>query len=202
MSGNGEIMAATAWASNAHLIEDVARLGYLRPEWRTLDPTYGRGTWWQRWCPESLLAHDLVTDGVDFRSLPYDDASFQAVAFDPPYKLAGTATTDTDVDRRYGIDEYVGWQGRHQLINEGLIECMRVLKPGRNLLVKSQDQVCGGKVRFQGIEFANTVQQAGGVLIGEFLMLRWRPQPEGRRQVHERRNYSRLQVFRKEGNGG
>jgi hypothetical protein len=38
------IMSIAKWSSNADLIVDCARLKYLRPEWRTLDPTYGLGT--------------------------------------------------------------------------------------------------------------------------------------------------------------
>lgn len=45
---DGPVLAATAWKTNADLIVDCARLGYLRKEWITLDPTYGRGLWWAR----------------------------------------------------------------------------------------------------------------------------------------------------------
>ena len=38
------ILAIAKWSSNAALIADCARLGYLRKEWRTLEPTYGYGT--------------------------------------------------------------------------------------------------------------------------------------------------------------
>lgn len=49
-------MAAGTWANNAELIRDaVVPLGYLRDEWRTLDPIYGLGRFWTLWRPRSLV---------------------------------------------------------------------------------------------------------------------------------------------------
>jgi hypothetical protein len=57
------VAAAKRWPTNAHLIADVARLGYL--DGRVIDVTYGEhGGFWKVWRPEHLVAHDLVTDGV------------------------------------------------------------------------------------------------------------------------------------------
>jgi hypothetical protein len=194
------VLAATAWPTNAELIADVARLGYLRAEWATLDPTYGRGVWWQRWRPTSLTASDLdpakspTGTSVDFRSLPHGDASFMAVAFDPPYKLNGTPTAG--VDARYGVDAYTSRDDRHLLLVDGMAECARVLAPGGTLLVKCQDQVNSGRVRWQTDLVTDTARLLGLEKVDAFLMLSYRPQPAGRRQEHARRNYSTLFVFR------
>jgi SAM-dependent methyltransferase len=187
------ILAAQAWATNAELIADCARLGYLTG--RVLDPTYGRGKWWTAWCPDGLVAHDLKTDGVDFRHLPHPDESFDAIAFDPPYKLNGTPTDK--VDAPYGVDVVDTRDGRHQLIRDGITECKRVLALDGHLLVKCQDQVNGGKVRWQTHEFTGHAQTLGLRLVDAFLILGHREQPAGTRQVHARRNYSTLLVFRK-----
>ena len=198
------ILSAFPWTTNAHMIADVARLGYLHHDWHVLDPTWGKGNWWKVWRPEKLTAHDLFTlDGVDFRALPHPDGAFDAAAFDPPYKLNGRSTEA--VDARYGVDVWASWQDRHALIRDGMTECARVLAPKGYLLVKCQDQVCGGKVRWQTDEFS-----AHGLSLGlakvdrlDFLVTP-RPQParsraDGResRQDHARRNYSTLLVFQK-----
>jgi len=188
------ILAATAWPNNAALIADCRRLGYLPG--RVMDVTYGRGKWWTVGGePEGLVKHDLRLDGVDFRHLPHPDASFDAIAFDPPYKLNGTPTDK--VDAPYGVDVIDTRDGRHQLIRDGITECARVLASGGYLLAKVQDQVNGGKVRWQSRIFADHAESLGLEHVDALLMLAYRPQPAGVRQVHARRNYSTLLVFKK-----
>ena len=189
-----DVKAATPWRTNADLIVSCRTLGYLRDDWVTLDPTYGRGTFWNLWRPKNLRWHDLKLDGVDFRQLPYPDHLFEAITFDPPYKLNGTPTAA--VDERYGVDAYASREDRHDLIRAGMKECHRVLHPGGSLLVKCQDQVNGGRVRWQTIEFANYGVELGLELVDMLHMLGGRPQPAGRRQEHARRNYSTMLVFR------
>ncbi len=76
-------------------------------------------------------------------------------------------------------------------------EAHRVLTPGGYLLLKCQDQVCSGQVRWQTREFADHAEQLGMRLVDALHLLGHRPQPAGRRQVHARRNYSTLLVLRK-----
>lgn len=189
-----EVLAANNWRSNAHLIADVARLGYLHKDWVTLDPTYGLGNWWTIFRPSVLIKHDKYTlDQVDFRSLPHDDRSFKVVAFDPPYKLNGT---DQGEGARYGVARPMTWQAKMQMIREGITECGRVTDD--ILLVKCQNQVCSGKVRWQTIEFSNHAYAVGLDLEDMFDYYGgYRPQPEDRRQVHARGRGSTLLVFRK-----
>jgi len=193
-------MAIDTWASNAALIADCARLGYLRSEWRTLDPTFGLGTFWQDWRPDCLVGTDLnpaksmTGEGIDVRSMPWADRSFDCVVFDPPYKLNGTP--DEDVDGRYGVDRSTPWRERMTLIHAGIDECARVLGDGY-LLLKCQDQVCSGKVRWQTHEFTLTARSCALGLVDRFDFLSYRPQPDGRRQVHARRNASTLLVFKR-----
>ena len=196
------VMAITQWPTNADLIADVARLGYLHEDWLTLDPTYGLGTWWKKWRPHKLVAHDIdpakspTGKSVDFTDMPqYEDDTFDAVAFDPPYKLNGTPCAD--IDHRYGVHTTQTSRERHHLIQVGMIECARVLVAGGHFIMKCQNQVSSGRVNWQ----VDTFSIAGGLLglekIDELHMLSYRPQPEGTRQVHARRNYSTALVFRK-----
>jgi hypothetical protein len=201
------IYAATAWKTNAELIVACRDLGYLDEAWLILDPTYGDGTFWNRWLPWKLIAHDLKLDGVDFRKLPHKDNTFGAVVFDPPYKLNGTATPE--VDAKYGVEAYLPWQERHQLIREGIDECIRVLEPKGYLLLKCMDQVSSGQVRWQTRIFADYAEhghldwygrmsQPNRVDLVDMLhILGGRAQPFGRRQLHARRNYSTMLIFRK-----
>lgn len=197
------VLAATAWPTNGHLIEAAAQLGYLRRSDVVVDATYGRGVYWRRWQPDTLIAHDLKLDGVDFRKLPEADRSVDVVVLDGPFKLNGTDAGDGE---RYGVDIPASWQGRHALICEGITEAARVLRLRGKLLVKCQNQVCSGKVRWQTRIFAEHAESLGFELVDELLLLRrgkGRTQPKRTRkdgkpsvQQHAHRNYSSLLVLR------
>jgi hypothetical protein len=192
------VLAAQAWPTNADMILSVVELGYLRTDDLVLDPTYGLGRWWSKWRPVNLTASDidpaksLGWGSVDFTDIPWVDGHFDVVAFDPPYKLNGTASAP---DAAYGVDVPSSWQGRHALIRDGLDECVRVAKPGGYILLKCQDQVCSGAVRWQTHEFTAHAESLGCRLVDALYMIGSRPQPAGRRQVHARRNLSTLLIL-------
>lgn len=130
---------------NADLIHEIRHL-YLAGS--VLDVTYGKGGWWTRFTPDPFVAHDLHTlDGVDFRHLPHDDSSFDAVCFDPPYvPQGGTRSTDGTVAfrERFGLQEQsTPWQSTFDLTRAGLAEATRVSR--RWVLVKCMEFVSGGK---------------------------------------------------------
>lgn len=149
------VLAVHNWTSNAELICDLVELGYLKGRWLTLDPTYGRGVWWNIWRPKQLVTHDISIDGVDFRNLPEDDGTFDASVFDPPYISTGGRKTSTlaDFNNRYGLVDAPRTPALMQAYNnEGLREVARVTKKrerGKDnglILVKSCDYVSSGHV--------------------------------------------------------
>lgn len=124
-----KVLAARAWATNAELIADVARLGYLRTSDLVLDPTHANGVWWKKWRPDRL---EVPASGADFRHLAYPDASFDAIAFDPPYVTVGGRETSgiKDFLARYGLlDVPKTPEETQQLINDGLREMWRLVRP-------------------------------------------------------------------------
>ena len=206
MSRGDAVLAVGGYTSNADLIAACFQLGYLAEDRRTLDPTYGLGRFWKTRRPVELVASDLditrspVGASIDFTALPWPDADFDDVVFDPPYKLNGTSrgTGPAASDDSYGVaGQATSWQDRHALIRAGIDECARVLRPGGHLLIKCQDQVCSGRVRWQTREFADHAEGLGCVLVDALILVGHRQQPPGRRQVHARRNYSTLLVLQK-----
>lgn len=192
------VLAAHAWRSNAELIADVATL-WIRPDDLVVDVTYGKGVWWRRYRPSRLVTHDLALDGVDFRDLPEADASVDVVAFDPPYVSTGGRKTSTigDFNRRYGLtDAPRSPVELQQMINAGLVEARRVLRPKGVALVKVKDYVSSGSL-WPGSHLTLTASLTLGFeLVDRFTRVGAAgPQPGGRRQVHARQNLSTLLVL-------
>ena len=192
------VMAMGTRRNNAELMADCAKLGYLTEP--VLDATYGLGRMWRTHTPTLLFTNDRHTQADrhdDFRYLSFADGSFGSVVFDPPYKLNGTSTGrgPSAADSAYGVGgDYVPVAERHRLIIDGIAECARVTN--RWLLVKCADQVSSGKVWFQTRIFADAGEDCGLTLVDQLHVQGYRPQP-AIRQVHARRDYSTLLVFRK-----
>lgn len=202
-----EILATNpAVKDNAALIVQCRDLGYLPVDGPILDATYGLGRFWSAWTPKHLVGMDADPEKArdivgDFTDTDFADDVFDAVVLDPPYKLNGTGGSHAS-DEGYGVadTEWVSktWQQKHALIRDGITEAARIVRRRGHVLLKCQDQVCSGQVRWQTIEFANHAATLGLRLVDRFDLLGHRPQPPGRRQVHARRNNSSLLVFRKE----
>jgi len=202
------VMAHGQWKTNAELISDVARLGYLKYEWDVLDPTYGKGNFWTIWRPRMLVGSDLhpektqIDRAVDFTDMPWMDETFDAVVFDPPYKMNGTPSLE-DMDEAFGVNIPTRWQDRISLIEDGVRECIRVLRPhspysdGGFLLVKCKDQVVSGQKVWQTDIITKVATDAGLRKVDRFDMPSYMAQPGGTSQVHSRSNTSQLLVFRK-----
>lgn len=198
MTDTTPVVAVGTWRTNADLIADVARLGYL--DGTVLDVTYGLGRFWTTWRPQHLTGTDLdptkslTGTSTDFTNLPFADDSYDTVVIDPPYRLNGTP--DRAYDPGYGISQPTRWQDRMDLILQGVTEACRVAR--HHVLVKCQAQVVSGRVRWQDLHVIHRAHQHGWRLHDRFdLVTAQRPQPAGRRQVHARRNNSTLLVFRK-----
>lgn len=153
----GYLYGSVQTGTNADLMATIAPT-YLTGS--VLDVTYGEGKWWDRFTPDPFTFHDLhKVDGVDFRHLPHDDDSFDAVCFDPPYVMSGgpsSAALPDGFQGRYGIgienlgDDTRGMVAFHELIRAGLLEAIRVSR--RWVLVKCMEAAQGsGPTGFQDV---------------------------------------------------
>jgi hypothetical protein len=235
-----EIMSFRTHGNNSHLVADLFTLGYLTDDMEILDPTYGLGVFWKRHRPPKLVASDIKPSAdfvfeQDFTQLPYEGESFDAVVFDPDYKMQGTdsGAGPASSNARYGMDrDYRPVMQQLGMIGMGLKECVRVCRRRGVIVVKCMDQVVSGSVTWQTIRIANTMEDLNCVLEDALHLEGYRRQPttdecheckgtgkvphwdgeplgvmvcakcQGagrvqRRQVHARRNYSSMLVFRK-----
>jgi hypothetical protein len=148
------VLAARKYRNNGELVAACAQLGYLRQTDHVLDPTYGNGVWWRSWHPARPPAGEasgkLTTiSGLDFRQLPFADAVFDAAAYDPPYVCVGGRSTSgiKDFLARFGMDTAPRTPTElQQLMNDGLTEMARVVKPRSTILMKCADYVWSGKL--------------------------------------------------------
>lgn len=157
----GPMLTSVVHGTNADLIRAVAPL-YLTGS--VLDVTYGRGMWWQRFRPEPFASHDLAVDGVDFRHLPHPDRSWDTVCFDPPYvpRQGGSDATmgrDQDFRDRFGLADSRSRSELDQLIDDGLVECARVMD--RWLLVKCCDYTNGRQFHLGHVRVIEASIRAG-----------------------------------------
>lgn len=199
------VWSARSWPTNAAMIAEVARL-YMPPGAVVMDPTWGRGNWWNDFKPDVFIAHDKFTlDGVDWRALPEDSDTIDVVAWDPPYTAVGGRDTSTiqNFNEAYGL---VNVARTPSLLNVemlgGIAEFFRVLRPstgkqGRFLLVKTADYVTSGHLYDGTGEMKKACVAAGFEYWDRFEHV-GRPgaQPDHARQVHARRNNSTLLTFR------
>lgn len=188
------VLAAQYWPSNAHLIADIAKLGYLFGD--VLDATYGNGVWWKVWRPDSFTRHT-----GDFTRLlsVYGPGSFDCVAFDPPYVCPGGRETSNikTFHERYGMDRTPKTPAQlQQLINLGLSECFEVVRWRGYIVVKVKDYISSGKLwDGTGKTVAFATEQLGLKYIDRFEHI-GSPGPQSQTtQVHARRNLSTALVF-------
>jgi hypothetical protein len=149
----GPILSSVFQGTNAELMAAVAPF-YLTGS--VMDCTYGEGAWWTKFRPDPFVAHDLhKVDGVDFTALPEADDTYDAVCFDPPYVISGTASSDRlgpDFQDRYGIglanlgrtNTAQGTSSFEAMIILGLAESIRVSR--RWVLVKCMEFSQGNHV--------------------------------------------------------
>lgn len=197
-----EIRAIGDRTNNAQLMRDCRDLGYL--DGKVFDATYGKGRFWNLWAPPQLTTNDAYVPGCDysfnFKHIGLPTSSFDTVVFDPPYKLNGTSTGlgPSAADDDYGVGgQYVTVADKMGLIVDGAAECSRIAS--RYLLVKCQDQVVSGRVVWQTMSISSYLMfgrpELGVSLVDMLHVQGYRKQPEGRRQLHARRDYSTLLVF-------
>lgn len=193
----GKIPESVAFGDNAGLIASVAPL-YL--DGSVLDVTYGRGMWWRLFKPETFQGHDLATDGVDFRKLPYEEASWDTVCFDPPYvprqgPKPATKIEDAAYRSRYGLDTPRGPRELERLIFNGMAECSRVARAF--VLAKCCDYVNCRRLQLGHLTMIRA-GEAAGLRVHDLLILAGGTGPGGSQITtvkRARRAHSYLVVF-------
>jgi hypothetical protein len=192
--------------TNEQVFPEVLRL-YIPERSKVADVTYGRGVFWKRVAVGryNVVASDLKT-GIDCRALPYGDAEFDAIVFDPPYMHTpgGTAHNGHQNFEAYYSNNGTGSEKKYHeavldLYFQAAAEAKRVLRPDGIYVVKCQDEVCANRQRLTHVELINELTAMAFVVEDMFVVVRRNKPGVSRllRQVHARKNHSYFLVFRK-----
>jgi DNA modification methylase len=186
---------------NSDLIKEVADF-YLRPGMKVADVTWGRGVFWKKvdltqydFHPSDIRTHE---NKYDFKSLPYESNSFDAVILDPPYAHDPGRMIVND---KYQNAETTKGMNHADIINlyrDGMQEASRILKVEGQLWVKCKDEIDSSYQRWSHVEIFLIALQLG--FFGKDLFLytqAQRPTIQQKVQKHARKNHSYLWVFRK-----
>lgn len=196
--------------SNADIFPQILALHVLEGA-RIADVTYGGGVFWRNVDLDKykLLPSDIA-DGVDCRSLPYENSSLDAVVLDPPYMegfyrreaghKAGSGTHSTFREYYSNGDETTGvkWHAAvTDLYFKAGSEAYRVLKDNGVLIVKCQDEVSANRQWLTHVEIINDYEKKGFYTKDLFVVVRSNTPGVSRlkKQVHARKNHSYFLVF-------
>lgn len=185
---------------------------HIRSGSKIADVTFGKGVFWKK--IDTSKYETFFTDiktGTDFRSLPYENESLDALVIDPPYMegaIRGTAfsTGAKQFSDYYGLDKLQRGEVKYHdaillLYFQGFEEADRVLKKKGVLIVKCQDEVSACKQRLTHVEIINYLSNKGYYCKDLFVLTRNnRPRCSNiQKQVHARKNHSYFLIFIKNG---
>jgi hypothetical protein len=153
------------------------------PEPRILDVTHNRGRMWKglpytphRSDRDPCLHEQGFTDTVaDFRALPFPDASFDVIVFDPPH--IGDADESVMGGQSFGVDAAdmrLGWKSVPAQFSPFMCEARRVLRPRVGVVIaKICDQVTAGRYRFQHLDLIGAGRLHGMTACDVMLTVQW-----------------------------
>lgn len=185
----GPLVPSVITGTNADLIDQVRKLGYLDGD--VIDLTYGdNGGWWKRWRPDDLA----IFEG-DFTQ-PID-GQWDTACYDPPYIPAGGSATSTTkgFQERYGVNQNRSQKELSELMRAGLENAARATR--QYLLVKCMDYTSSGKFVPQSYQVARWADELG-LFMHDEIIHHAGSGPGGSHivtQKRARRTHSKLLVF-------
>jgi methylase of polypeptide subunit release factors len=196
-----EFLYTSYTGDNSDLILAISSM-YLKPGFRVADVTYGKGVFWRKvdLTQIELSASDIKTCAAkyDFKKLPYEDAVFDVVVFDPPYCHNPGQMIVNDNYQNAETTKGLYHNDIVDLYSAGMVEAFRILKPGGMLWVKCKDELESSYQRWSHIEIYDLARQMG--FFGKDLFIltqKSRPIVQHKNQQHARKNHSYLWIFQK-----
>jgi hypothetical protein len=212
--GPKNIHTAMYYKTNAGVLLNCHRLGYVKDTDAVCDLTYGRGVWWKTYRPPGLVTNSTnpkIEADFSYNVLRLPKAwraRFDVAVLDLPYVSVGGRKTSTvkDFFARYGMAETpkTPRQLHDGLIAPGMRSAARIVRPGGFLLQKAKNYITSGEFQPAVYWAWEEAREIGLELADEVIAIMGTgPQPrlnlDGtlREQKHFRSNYSVLLIWRK-----
>ncbi len=198
---------------NAEIFPNILNL-HVENGAKIADVTFGKGVFWRK---VDTNRYDLypsdISEGIDCRDLPYENESFDAVVFDPPYMegffrngntiKAGAGNYNAFRDHySNGHEEPKNGGGKWHaavidLYEDGGQESHRILRDRGVFIVKCQDEVSANRQNLTHVEIVNAYAKMGFFCKDLFVVVRANKPGVSRiiKQVHARKNHSYFLVF-------
>ncbi len=199
--------------NNAEIFPVILNL-HVRKGAKIADITWGKGVFWRKVDTSKYdFYHSDIETGIDCRDLPYDNESFDAIVFDPPYMEGffrdGNATKAGTGTYRAFREHYSngheapkngGGKWHAAVIDfykESGQEVHRTLRDRGVFIVKCQDEVSANRQNLSHVEIINAYAQMGFFCKDLFIVVRPNRPGVSRilKQVHARKNHSYFLVF-------
>lgn len=209
---------------NAEMLRDILTM-YAKPGDHILDMTYGEGNFWTGTDTSiyTIVTNDFFKDNpsghhFDFRRIEVPNESFDVVILDPPYTHGlGNPSMHADLNHRYGGKElkvrtaktgfrYINTNWGYipvpltasaitSMYKQGMVEAGRKLKLSGILVLKTQDEIEGGKQVWRHFQLRHF---PGFKLIDLFVVTQMgKPLMRHKHQIHARKNHSYFMVYRR-----
>jgi SAM-dependent methyltransferase len=192
--------------SDAELLERMLDFYPRKKPKRILDATVNKGRFWEGSSrPVTGLdidpAHKPDVLG-DNRDMPFEDASFDVVVYDPPHVPNQGKDRAKDFNSRFGLGEKSpatnGYNFNH-LYPPFVAEAFRVLKPEGILFCKIADYVHGHRFQWAHVELLKAAVAVGFMPCDCIIKIRKGPivDPRWKNAHHARRQHCYWLIFRK-----
>lgn len=174
------IYACQDWGTNGELIRDAVLGRVDLANDLCIDPTFESGLWWTEVRPDHLVTYHRDVDGSDFRDLPHADNEFHHSFLDAPYVAEGGRATSTikDFNDRYGLDDAPKTPDELQdMINDGLAEQARIVRPGGFIFAKCMNYVSNNELRL-GVFSTIAHGLSIGLTVEDWYVMKGHPGPQ------------------------
>jgi len=206
-NGNGYQPLSSIWeGTDAELLDKMLHFYPRKTPKRILDATVNAGRFWQglAWKVVGLDIDPNCNPDVvgDNRDMPFDDASFDVVVYDPPHIPNQGKDKSKDFNTRFGLvlksPPENGYNFSH-LYPPFAKEAFRVLKKEGILFCKIADYVHGHRFQWAHIEVLNAAVAVGFTACDCIVKVRKGPikDPRWKNAHHARRCHCYWLVFRK-----
>lgn len=211
-----DVILSAHTGDNAGIFPSILGL-HVKKNSTIADITYGKGVFWKKVnLRDYNLLHSDLKLGQSWDDLPYDNASMDAVVFDPPYMeglyrktkkaLAGSGTHKSFQEAYSNGDLQSGKTVRkyHDAVLEAYISVLpevgRILKPSGKFIVKCQDEVSANRQKLTHVELIWAFENRGYYCKDLFVVIRRNSPVISRliKQAHARKNHSYFLVFERQ----